>query len=366
MLQKIKGWLRTLFTSLYLGFDVLLFYPLLCLLPYGWAFPITRWRGNIHFRLMKGLRSKMLRDLAGCLPERNESERLEIARRVFQMQATFFYENYMWTRYREKAWTKKFVSFQGLEHLDASIEQGKGIILCTMHFNNYFYAAGFLLAKGYQVAPFAVYPWDMKKVNFFVKLNHSYLIWVSGWKTKVRYILAGRHPKREILSRLEQGGIFYFLLDIPLPEIRALRPVTLLGQAGLFPSSMVRLQHRTKAPFHVMYMVRDLCDWRRQTVIITPELSFSDDVDRDLQLAVTELEKGIRQHPCFWWGWGMVDRMRPEHIRSAQARRDYSTRPLRETMRRRKSVPEDAGRRARDAASTRPLDRCSKENPDAP
>ena len=138
MHRKLKGWLRNLLTSLYLAFDVLLFYPLFCLLPYGWAFPITRWRGNIRFRLMSRLRSTMLRDLAVCLPERNESERLEIARRVFQMQATFFYENYMWTRYREKAWTKKFVSFQGLEYLDASLAKGRGLILCTMHFNHYF------------------------------------------------------------------------------------------------------------------------------------------------------------------------------------------------------------------------------------
>jgi lauroyl/myristoyl acyltransferase len=328
LLQKIKGWLRTLFTSLYLGFDVLLFYPLLCLLPYGWAFPITRWRGNIHFRLMKGLRSKMLRDLAGCLPERNESERLEIARRVFQMQATFFYENYMWTRYREKTWTKKFVSFQGLEYLDASLEKGKGLILCTMHFNHYFYPGGYLIGRGYEVAPYAVWPWDMKKVNFFMKLPHAYMMWMSERKTRVRYILAGRQPKGEIERRLAENSIFFVLLDIPLPEKQDLRPVTFLGQEALFPSSVIHLQHKTQVPFHVMYMVRDLRDWRRQTVIITPELAFSGDVDRDLQVAVAELEKGIRQHPMFWWGWGMVDRMRPEHIRMAQARKDFSTRTV--------------------------------------
>ena len=207
MLQKLKGWLRTLLTSLYLAFDVLFFYPILCLLPYGWAFPITRWRGNIHFRLMSGLRSKMLRDLANCLPERNEEERLEIARRVFQMQATFFYENYLWTRYREKAWTKKFVSFQGLEHLDASLQKGKGVILCTMHFNHYFYPGGYLIGRGYDVAPYAVWPWDMKKVNHSQKGSKTYTYWMASWREgdRTRNVHLGSARKIDAEAALQKA-----------------------------------------------------------------------------------------------------------------------------------------------------------------
>ncbi|MEW6444128.1 MAG: hypothetical protein AB1640_24560 [bacterium] len=328
MIRKIRTRARQLLTTFCLAFDALLFYPVLCFLPYGWAYPVTRGRGNLHFRLMQGLRSAMLKDLAQCLPERTEAERMEIARRVFQMQATFFYENYMWTRYREKAWTRRFVTFEGLEHLDASLAEGKGLILCTMHFNHYFIAGGHLIARGYEIAPYAVHPRDMKKVPFFVKLPHAYLIWMSSWKTGVRYMLAGRQPAREVLRRLRRNQPLYVLLDIPLPEQRNLKPVTFLGGTALFPCGLIRLQHRTGVPFQVMYMVRDLKDWRRQTVIITPPLAFTGDVSSDLQLAVSELEGAIRRHPHFWWGWGRVDRMRPEHIRQAKELRDYSTRTV--------------------------------------
>jgi len=326
LIRKIRAWVQQILLSLFFAFDVLLFYPLLCLLPYGWAFPVTRWRGNLHYRLMKGFRAKMLRDLAQCFPERSEKERQEIARGVFQVQATFFYDTYLWTRYREKAWTKRFVTFEGLEHLDASLSQGRGVILCTMHYNNYFYPGGFFYSRGYEVAPYAVCPWDMKKVNFFIKIHHAYLMWMTGLKTYARYIFAGRHPKGEIERRLACNEIFYLLLDIPLPEKQDLREITFFGQRGLFPSSVIFLQYKTKVPIHVMYAVRDPRDWRRQTVFITEALHFTGDVDKDLQLVVDELEKGIRQYPMFWWGWGMLDRMRPEHIQAARQRKDFATR----------------------------------------
>lgn len=326
MIRRIRARVQQILLSLFFAFDVLLFYPLLCFLPYGWAFPVTRWRGNLHYKLMKEFRARVLRDLAQCFPDRSEREREEIAKGVFQIQATFFYDTYLWTRYREKAWTKRFVTFEGLEHLDASLNEGRGVILCTMHFNSYFYPGGFFYSRGYEVAPYAVNPWDMKKVNFFVKLHHAYLMWMSGLKTYARYIFAGRQPKGEIERRLACNEIFYLLLDIPLPEKQDLREVTFFGQRGLFPSSVIFLQYKTKVPFHVMYAVRDRRDWRRQTVFITEALRFTGDVDKDLQLVVNELEKGIRKYPMFWWGWGMLHRMRPEHIQAAREKKDFATR----------------------------------------
>jgi lauroyl/myristoyl acyltransferase len=165
----------------------------------------------------------------------------------------------------------------------------------------------------------------MKKVNFFIKLHHAYLMWMSPKRVNVRYILAGHQRKGEIRERLKGNCVFYALLDIPLPEKQDLVPVNFLGETGMFPSSLVHLKHKSGAPFHVMYMVRDPKDWRKQTVVVTPELSFGGNVEEDLQQAVSELEKGIREYPHLWWGWGMVSRMRPEHIRKAQERKDYST-----------------------------------------
>jgi len=325
-LRKCKRFLVGLPASLVLGFDVLLFNPLLCLLPYGWAFPVTRWRGDLHFRLMKDLRARVLKDLGECLPERSAAERLAIARQVFQVQATFFYDSYLWTRYRTRIWPQRFATFRGREFLDASLAKGGGAILCTMHFHHYFYPGGFLLSLGYDVAPYAVWPSDMKKVNFFVKLHHTYIFRMSRWKSHARYIFSGRQQQGEIKRRLRENCVFYALLDIPLPEKQDLVPVAFLGGTALFPASLIHLQHQTGAPFHVLYAFRDEKDWRKQTVVITPELPLTGRVEEDLQLTVSELEKGIRQHPGFWWGWGLVGRMRPEHIRKVRERRDYSTR----------------------------------------
>ena len=113
--RRIVREIKNLPENLILAFDVLLFHPLLCLLPYGWAYPITRWRGKLHFRIMGKLRNRILEDLGECLPELTEEQRQQAARLLFQVQATYFYDTYLWTRYREKKWTKKFVSFHGDE-----------------------------------------------------------------------------------------------------------------------------------------------------------------------------------------------------------------------------------------------------------
>jgi Kdo2-lipid IVA lauroyltransferase/acyltransferase len=325
MSGKLRSFVRRLPANALLGFDVLLFNPLLCLLPYGRAFPVTRARGDLQFRLMKAFRARVLRDLEECLPERTGAERRAIAREVFRMQATFFYDTFMWTRYRERAWTRKFVTFRGLEHLAGSLDRGRGAIVFTAHFNQYFYPGGFLIARGYPVAGYAVSPWDMKKVPFFTRLPHAYLIWMSQWKTKARFVLAGRHARGEIEKLLAENRTLYVVLDIPHPEKQDLVPVDFLGKEAWFPSGGIHLRYKTGVPVHVLHAFRDRADWRRQTVVISPEISFSGDVRQDLQAVVTRLERAVREHPESWWGWGMVDRLRPEHIRKARERGEVST-----------------------------------------
>ncbi len=314
-----------LLESFFFAFDMLIFYPLLCFLPYGWAFPITRWRGSLHFLLVRPVRYRILKDLEECFSERSEKERKDIARSVFQTQATSFYDTYVWTRYREKKWTKKFVTFEGLEHLEGSLKNGRGAILCGLHFGNYAYPAGYLKVLGYPQAGYIFSPWDLTKLNFFLKLHFAYGFWMTGWKSGARYVVAGHSKKNEIEDLLQDNYTFHILLDIPLPERKDLVQVKFLGQEAMFPSGAIHLQHKTDVPFHVMYMYRDSKDWRRQTIVISPELSFSGDVQEDLQLTVNKLETAVLQHPGLWWGWGYVPRMSPEYIAGAKKRQDFSS-----------------------------------------
>ncbi len=316
--------LRSVFVSLWLALDIFLFYPLLCFLPYGWGYPVVRWRGNLHFRFMGNLRKKVLEDLAECLPERTEEERHQIARRSFQIQAAFFYDSYMLARYRIDSWSEKFINTDGLEHLEASMKKGKGVILCSMHFNHYFGPAGYL-ARRFPVVGYGVWPWDLTRINFFIKLHHRLVIMIGQWRSGFRFLGAGRHEKGELERVLNENNMLYILLDIPLPEMRDLKSVKFLGKEGMFPCGLILLKYMTKAAFHVTYMVRDPNDWRKQTLVVTPELPFQGRLAADHQMVVKELEKGVRKYSWLWWGWGRRSRMSPEYIEEAREMGNYAT-----------------------------------------
>lgn len=324
MLRKTRAFVRGLLKTSLQGFLIFCLYPLICLLPHRLGSQCARSLGKLNFRIMNQLRESVLKELAECLPERSEEERQEIARRAFEVQATFYYDGYMLLKSRVTTWTRKFIRIEGAEHLEASLKKGKGAILCSMHFNHFFLPLA-ILGKRFPMTGYGVWPGDLRKVNFFMKLHHRLLIWGGERKTGARFLPAGRHPKGALEEVLRENRVLFILLDIPLPEMRDLRPVKFLGQEVWFPWGLIMVKYLTQAAFHVGYIVRDPRDWEKQTLIITPELNFKGKLAEDQQTAVFELEKAIRQYPEFWWGWGLILCMKPEFIKEARRRGDYAT-----------------------------------------
>jgi len=240
------------------------------------------------------------------------------------VRALFYCDSYMVMKHRISTWTKKFIRVEGAEHLEDSMKKGNGAILCSMHFNHYFLPLA-ILGREFPMTGYAVWPSDLRKVNVFMKLHHRLLIWAGQKKTGAQFLAAGRHPKGAVEGVLRENRVLLILFDIPLPEMRDLRPVKFFGQEVLFPWGLVMVKYMTQSAFHVGYVVRDLVDWEKQTLIITPELTFSGKLAEDQQIVATELEKAIRQYPEFWWGWGLMAHMRPDFIKEARRRGDYTT-----------------------------------------
>jgi len=340
MLRKVRATIKRFSKTVLQGFLIFCFYPVLCLLPWGWGYKGARRLGRLNFRMMHQLRESILKELAECLPERTEEERREIARRAFQVQASFYCDSYMVLKHRIKTWTKKFIRIEGAEHLEASLKKGNGAILCSMHFNH-FYLPLAILGKRFPTTGYGVCPSDLRKVNVFVKLHHRLLIWAGQRKSGSRFLAAGRHAKGALEGVLSENRVLFILLDIPLPEMRDLKPVKFFGQEILFPWGLIMVKYLTKAAFHIGYVVRDLADWEKQTLIISPELTFSGQLAQDQQMVVTELEKAIRKYPEFWWGWGLILAMRPDFIREARRRGDYATSILGKDKERPQGLPQE-------------------------
>ncbi len=347
MMGKARATVKRYARTALEGFYILVYYPLLCLLPARWGYRIVRRRGDRNFRIMHQLREDMIREIGECLPERTVEERREIARRAFRMQATFLYESCLFAKYRIKTWTDKFIKLEGMEHIEASLKKGKGAIACSMHFNHYFFPLG-ILGQRFPVVGYGVWPGDLRKVNLFVKLHHRLLIRLGKWKTGAGFLAAGRHPKGAMEGVLSDNKVLFILFDIALPEMRDLRPVKLFGREVLFPWGLILVKYLTQAAFHVTYIVRDPAEWEKQTLCIEPELSFSGKLAEDQQRVVAELEKVIRRYPEFWWGWGLFALMRPEFIHEARRRGDYVTTILgKKTKKAEGNSSEMAGRPAR-------------------
>ena len=150
---------------------------------------------------------------------------------------------------------------------------------------------------------------------------------------------AGRHPKGAVEGVLNDNRVLFILLDIPLPEMRDLKPVKFFGQEILFPWGLIMVKYMTQAAFHIGFIVRDLSDWRKQTLIVTPELTFSGKLAEDHQAVATALENAIRQHPEYWWAWGAILAMQPDFIEEARRRGDYTTSILGKDKKRPKGAP---------------------------
>jgi lauroyl/myristoyl acyltransferase len=324
MPRQMRARIRRYVKTALQGFLIFCFYPFLCLLPFGWGYKVARRLGDLNFRMMHQLRESILGELAECLPERTEEERREIARRAFQVQASFYCDSYMGLKHRIGTWTKEFVKIEGEEHVEASLKRGKGTILCSMHFNHYFLPLT-ILGRRFPTTGYGVWPSDLLKVDVFVKLHHWLLIKAGGRKFGAQFLAAGRHPKGALERVLGENRVLFILFDIPLPEMRDLRPVKFFGKEVLFPWGLVMVKYLTQAAFHIGYVVRGVTDWEKQTLIITPELTFSGKLAEDQQRVVTELEKTIRRYPEFWWGWGLISSMGPDFIREARRRGDYTT-----------------------------------------
>ena len=340
MLRQTRARIKRYGRTALEGFSIFCFYPFLCLLPYGWGYKVARGLGKLNFRMMHQLRESILKELEECLPERTEEERREIARRAFQVQASFYCDSYMVLKHRIKTWTKRFIRIEGAEHLDASLKKGNGAILCSMHFNHYYLPLA-ILGKRFPTTGYGVWPSDLRKVNLFVKLHHRLLIWAGRKKSGAQFLAAGHHPKGALEGVLRENRVLFILFDIPLPEMRDLRPVKFFGQEVLFPWGLIMVKYLTQAAFHIGYVVRDLADYKKQTLIITPELTFTGKLAEDQQTVVTELEKTIRRYPEFWLGWGLILSMRPDFIREARRRGDYATSILGKDKERPQGVPRE-------------------------
>ncbi|HRJ27282.1 MAG TPA: lysophospholipid acyltransferase family protein [Fimbriimonadaceae bacterium] len=113
----------------------------------------ARW-GRRFFKLSRKHRERALANLKLAFPDRPDAERLLIAESTFEhfgrTTADFLRS---WSR-SEKEFEDS-MSVNGVEHLEAALAQGRGVLLITGHFGNWERLSAWLSSRGYPLSVIA-------------------------------------------------------------------------------------------------------------------------------------------------------------------------------------------------------------------
>jgi phosphatidylinositol dimannoside acyltransferase len=191
------------------------------------------------------------------------------------------------------------VDWEGREHLDAALAQGRGVVLCTAHFG-----AKQLLQVALGHAGYAV-----NQINYH--LPESNLSWAQArvsqrWRRRIeesipcRFISAGAFMRdafrclrrNELLIVAADGAGIRELMD------DSFQPRRFLGRAMRFPTNYVSLAARTGAALLPVFAVRD---GRRHRLVFHPPLAAEG--EQAVRDYVALLENHVRRRPDLWEFW---------------------------------------------------------------
>jgi len=215
------------------------------LLPFGWQLTIGKGLGNVLYLTARRRRRIAETNIRLCFPEKSPKERRRILKKNFQFmgQAIFEIAFTWWARDARLAGMAKF---QGLEHLEGALKQGRGAILLSAHFTS-LEIGGRLLAT--RIAFHGIYRPHKNKV-FETAMKR-------GRERHIRKAIP-RNDTRSILRSLKSGtpvwyapdqnygkehSIFVPFFGIPASTITATSRLAKLSQAPVVPFFTRRLNN---------------------------------------------------------------------------------------------------------------------------
>ncbi len=224
-----------------------------------------------------------------AFPELTEEERRQIGRES--------YVHFAWNvidHVRAERWSddevRKHIRIDGLEHLDAALEQGKGALLLVPHMGNFELGSmGMALVDG--------------QIAWVARPMRNPLIWrqVSRQRTRTGgELIQKRQAAPRILRALRRGRAVGILNDQYTRGTRGVF-VPFFGVRCSTTAGVAMIALRTGAPVLPAYMWRDAPDHHTAKILPPLEIVPSGDRERDIEEATAAYnrayEEAIRRHP---------------------------------------------------------------------
>lgn len=195
-------------------------------------------------------------------------------------------------------WTDRRVVWEGKEHLDQALVQGRGVIAVTAHFGNFPLMMLCCARRGYKTAAIIRPARDEALEQYLFRRRSE-----SGVHTV--YAVPRRECVVSALKALGQGQVLFIPLDQNFGSDGGVF-VDFFGQKAATATGPVVFARRSKAPIVPMFIIRQADGTHK--IIVEPPFDLEERSDEEETVAVNIgrltniIERYIRQYP-HEWGW---------------------------------------------------------------
>jgi len=229
-----------------------------------------------------------------------------IARQIFRNQARNYYDLFRVASLTDEQ-IRSLVTVHGLEHIDAALAAGKGLVLVTAHFGN----------LDIVMQMFGLLKYPITAVAEHLKPERLYQYVVSMRASKGINMIPIDSFLRPLFKALRNNQMVGLAADRNLIDAGTL--IDFFGAPALLNDGHVHLALRTGARLALAFAVRKPDNTFEAFVEPSLELEKTGDTQRDVRAGMAKvvavLEKYIGQHPEQWVMFQPVWKL-PEHLRS--------------------------------------------------
>lgn len=262
-------------------------------LPEVLAEPAARLAGRALGLAMRGRRAMLGRHLRRVHgPELSDRRLRRAVATTFESYGRYWLEAFRLPR-ETRASLEARLEVEGLEHVDAALAAGRGVILATPHLGNWDLGGAWFAARGYRPAT-VVEPLDPPALfEWFCSFRRS---------LGVEVVAIGPDAGSAMLRALGEGRVIGLICDRDLNGSGV--EVEFFGERTTLPGGPATLAVRSGAPLLTAAVY--FRPGRRHLCLIRPPVpterrdSVRQDITRITQLLAVELEELIRRAPEQW------------------------------------------------------------------
>jgi KDO2-lipid IV(A) lauroyltransferase len=193
--KPLTHYLAPRYWPIWLGMAIL---RVIVLLPHGAGLAIGRAMGRTAHRFSASRRAVVRRNLELCFPELDMGERNALAKRHFEALGMSLVEMGL-GRWASDAKIRHLMRLDGIEHLNAAVAEGRGVILLSAHFTT-LEGSGRILA--FESPPFdAVY--RKNRSDFITELQRT------GREVSAESTIEKRDIKKMVRSLRDRKPVWY-------------------------------------------------------------------------------------------------------------------------------------------------------------